>query len=126
MSPKPFAIVPVPHLIRCAGGECAYYNGGSRTEDRRWVAPEVAKIDNPPCDRDVEPDLRYIGITIGVRLAADLHQSDYRHKHDQIPRPSQHEVRAALSERESAKRNHYQSRRRTDNLPERKFARMMI
>src|SRR6266513_425441 len=68
VSPKPFAIVPVPNLVRRADGERAYYDGGGCAKDWPMVAPGLGKIDNPPCGRDAESDLREISITIGVRL----------------------------------------------------------
>src|ERR1700736_2832723 len=73
VSPKPFAIVPVPTLVRRTKGERAYYDAGGGSEEWPMVAPGPGKIDKPPSGRDVEPDLRQISITIGMRLSADLH-----------------------------------------------------
>ena len=40
----------------------------------------------------IQPDLRQIGITICVRLQADLNQTDHRHQHPQIPKPADKQV----------------------------------
>src|SRR6266853_4212388 len=126
MSPKPFAIVPIPSLTRCPQRERAYYDGGRCAKNWTRVTPRSGKIDNPPCRCDVEPDLRQISVAIGMRLTSHLHQSDYRQKHDQVPTPPNDEIRISFSQREDSECNRDQQCRRTGNLPDRKFARMMV
>src|SRR6266516_866841 len=108
MAPKPFAIVPPPNLARRTQTERSQYDRGCCAKDRTRVTPPSGKIDNPPRRRDVEADLRQISVAIGMRLSADLHQSDNGQKHDQIPSPSHDKIRAAFSAHENAQRNRCQ------------------
>src|SRR5260370_5256403 len=88
VSPKPFAIVPVPNLVRCTQSERTYYDCGRCAKASPMVAPESGKIDNSPGGREAEPDLRTISITIAMSFSADPHQSDYSYKHNQVPTPT--------------------------------------
>ena len=48
-------------------------------------------------DGNAEPDLRQIRVTIGPGLQADLHKSDYRDQHAQVPEPADRQIGPLLA-----------------------------
>ena len=47
-----------------------------------------------PDQRDRQPNLRQVGESIGLGLAAKLHQPNDRHQHPDVPQPADQQVRA--------------------------------
>ena len=53
--------------------------------------PILHEFRGPPGDDDENADQRNIGIAVGHRLYAHLHQADHRHQRAQIPAPADEE-----------------------------------
>src|SRR6266446_8846440 len=55
------------------------------------------QIPNQPDERDVQSDLWKISITVGVPLQANLHDSNDRNQHNDVPKPSDEQIRILFS-----------------------------
>ncbi len=70
-----------------------------------------------PRQDDEDSDQRDVGITIGPRLIADLHQSDHRHQRAQVPKPSDCEVRMTRQQAPGGKGNRSEQERVAGDFP---------
>src|SRR6202040_3034551 len=55
------------------------------------------QIPNQPDERDVQSDLWKISVTVGVALQANLHDSNDRNQHNDVPKPSDEQIRILFS-----------------------------
>src|SRR5437899_4523788 len=98
VSPECFAVTPIgvlnPSQPRESGNYCC---GGSR-KDLTAVAPRHRQICDGPSRHQVKADLREVGVTVRSRLSADLHDSDYGHKHCDVPEPPGNQISTPFAE----------------------------
>ena len=81
-------------------GGSAQYNLLQSPRLRRGAPARQARfrqIPNQPDERDVQPDLWKISVTVGVALQANLHDSNDRNQHDEVPKPSDEQIRILFS-----------------------------
>src|SRR5204862_6300605 len=71
-------------------------------------------------NRQLNSDLRQVGVTVSVTLQADLHNSDDRQQHNQIPQPADEQVRTLSAKSECTSRDRNDKGGRERDLPKRK------
>ena len=90
---KRFAVFPKAQLPRGKRGQ-----NRERRYARDSADPARQNFRDAPRDDDENADRRNVGVAIGHRLTADLHDADDRHERAEIPKPADRKKFAACAE----------------------------
>ncbi len=88
------AVAPVPHLSR--RDQRQRHHRHHRRGGPRPARPRRSPLEEPPPapgQQDEQPHVRHIGVPVGHRLRAHLHQPDHRQQRHQVPAPSRRQPR---------------------------------
>ena len=96
----------------------------ARMTPNRQAASAPQQVGNPPRHDDEQADERDVRVAIGDRLAADLDEADDWNERDQIPQPSDEQVRVPPTRADRERRDsREQDERRPATLPDRRSTR---
>src|SRR5579871_568570 len=88
MSPQVQAIAPVASLPVSNNRQRHYATCGYDTFPPYWHAKVICDICESPHDQGDDTDQRNVGVAVGHRLVADLHQSDDGNQRSEKPEPA--------------------------------------
>ena len=86
---------PVADLAICEGGEGEEHDAGERKHGPARKGHGRGEVGDEPDGGEREADKGQIGVAVGHRLGADLHEADYRDEHAEVPAASRRGDRGA-------------------------------
>lgn len=92
--PEGDAVVPVAGLDNGGGAERGDDGSGSGGKGESMTDPDRVPRGEPPTEGDGKADLRQVGVTVSMGLAAQLEKSNDGREHDEVPEPTDEEVGA--------------------------------
>ena len=92
-------------------------NRGRKASGDNELQPTPTHVARSPNKCDADPDLRQVGEAIGHCLIGDLHQSNHRRQHSQIPEPADQEVGILPPPNQNDHRDRGQQGEGSPNLP---------
>ena len=105
VSPECFAVTPIGVLNPGQPRESGNYYCGCSRKDLMTVAPRHRQVCCSPGRHQIKADMREIGVAVRPRLSSDLRDSNYGHKHSDVPEPPGHQVSMPLTKSEHNCRN---------------------
>src|SRR5205814_5071227 len=116
VAPERFSVAPEGCLLPRNKGEQRNHAGCGKSELPLQM-PTSDQIRNTPDDGNRDTDLRKVHVTIGMRLRADLNNSNHRDEHAEIPKPTGKQVRPCSSPGEHSHSNCNECGDGAGNLP---------
>ena len=93
VGPQGFAVFPIRGLFPGADHQHCEHGGHQTPKGRAARMPFRAPLRRQPRHRHINPNLRQVGVAIGMGLVAHLDDSHHRQQHHQIPEPSHQQPR---------------------------------
>ena len=90
VGPQRVTVPPISRLRARAENQSQEDDRGAAAQHRAAVTPAGAQYRRPG-QRQIQADLRQIGVAIRMGVIGHLHNPDHRDHHSQIPEPADHE-----------------------------------
>ena len=93
VGPQRLAVTPIRRLPPRTSHQHRHDQRRCGAAHPATIGPRRGDLRRSPGQGQIQPDLRQVGVAVGHSVPSNLHQTDHRHEHPQIPKPADQQLR---------------------------------